>query len=123
MGESYNMVGVWVEAIIAILCCGMIFHLIVFLLVSLGMLIFARPSMKRYISSIRTRRTYKGIIGKVVRVSQDVDNTVGGGCVVVNGQDWTVQAADDRNKIVAGSLVKIVDCKGFKLIVEKCGEG
>ncbi len=94
----------------------------VFLLISLGMLIFTRPLAVRYINNTRTRTNYEGIIGKVVRITQDVDNIAGKGCAVVNGQEWTVRAADDQNKIAAGSLAKVVDIRGVRLIVEKYEE-
>ena len=83
------------------------------------MLVFTRPWAIKYINNTRTRTNYEGIIGKVVRITQDVDNIVEKGCAVVNGQEWTVRSADDTVRIATGSLAKIVDIKGVKLIVEK----
>ena len=102
---------------------GIILQMTVFLLVSLGMLIFTRPLAIRYINNTRTRTNYEGIIGKVVRITQDVDNIAGQGSAVVNGQEWTVRADGDQNKIAAGSLAKVVDIKGVRLIVEKYEDG
>ena len=76
----------------------------------------------KYINRNRTKTNYEGIIGKVVRITQDVDNIAEKGCAVVNGQEWTVRAADERIRIQAGSLAKVVDIKGVKLIVEKYEE-
>ena len=115
-------IGALVAIIVSMLGGGLILQMTVFLLISLGMLIFTRPLAVRYINNTRTRTNYDGIIGKVVRITQDVDNIAVKGCAVVNGQEWTVRAADDQNKIAAGSLAKVVDIRGVRLIVEKYEE-
>jgi membrane-bound ClpP family serine protease len=58
----------------------------------------------------------------VVRITQDVDNISETGCAVVNGQEWTVRANVDTTKISSGSLAKVVDIRGVKLIVEEFKE-
>lgn len=105
--------------IVAMFGGGLVLQLTIFLIVSLGMLVFTRPWAIRYINNTRTRTNYEGIIGKIVRITQDVDNISEKGCAVVNGQEWTVRSADDSVRIVTGSLAKIVDIRGVKLIVEK----
>lgn len=115
-------IGALVAIIVSMLGGGLMLQIAVFLLVSLGMLIFTRPFAVKYINSTRIRTNYEGIIGKVVRITQDVDNIAGRGCAVVNGQEWTVRAVDEGTKIAAGSLAKVVDIKGVKLIVEKYEE-
>ena len=115
-------VGALVATIVAMLGGGMILQVTLFLLVSFGMLLFTRPWAMKYINKKRIKTNYEGIIGKVVRITQDVDNIAEKGCAVVNGQEWTVRAADERIRIQAGSLAKVVDIKGVKLIVEKYEE-
>jgi len=115
-------IGALVAIIVSMLGGGIILQMTVFLLISLGMLIFTRPFAIRYINNTRTRTNYEGIIGKVVRITQDVDNIAEKGCAVVNGQEWTVRAVDDKSRIAAGSLVKVVDIRGVRLIVEKYEE-
>ena len=115
-------IGALVAIIISMLGGGIILQLTVFLLVSLGMLIFTRPLAIRYINNSGTRTNYEGIIGKVVRITQDVDNIAGQGRAVVNGQEWAVRSVDERCKITAGSLAKVVDIKGVRLVVEKYEE-
>ncbi len=116
-------IGALVAIIVSMLGGGIILQMTVFLFISLGMLIFTRPLAMRYINNTRTRTNYEGIIGKVARITQDVDNIAEKGCAVVNGQEWTVRAVDDRSRIAAGSLAKVVDIKGVRLIVEKYEEG
>ena len=115
-------IGALVAIIVSMLGGGIILQLTVFLLVSFGMLILTRPLAIRYIINSRTRTNYEGIIGKVVRITQNVDNIAGQGCAMVNGQEWTVRAVDDKSKIAAGSLAKVVDIRGVRLIVEKYEE-
>lgn len=115
-------IGALVAIIVSMLGGGIILQLTVFLLVSLGMLIFTRPLAIRYINNSRTRTNYEGIIGKVVRITQDVNNIADQGCAVVNGQEWTVRSADDKGRIAVGSLAKVIDIKGVSLIVEKYEE-
>ena len=114
--------GALVAMFVSALGGGMMLQIIVFLIVSFGLLIFTRPFAIKYIKKSRVKKNYEGIIGKVVRITQDVDNIKETGCAVVNGQEWTVRAADNENKIAAGSLAKVVNISGVKLIVEKYEE-
>ena len=108
--------------IVSMLGGGIILQLTVFLVVSFGMLILTRPLAVKYINNSRTRTNYEGIIGKVVRITQDVDNIADQGAAVVNGQEWTVRSADNKCRIASGSLAKVVDIKGVRLIVVKYEE-
>lgn len=101
---------------------GSILQIVAFLAVSFILLIFTRPFVLKYIKTKYTKTNYEGIIGKVVRITQDVDNINGTGCAVVNGQEWTVRAAEDDKKFQTGSLVKVVNISGVKLIVEQYEE-
>ena len=115
-------IGALAAIIVSMLGGGILLQLTVFLLISFGMLILTRPLAIRYINNSRTRTNYEGIIGKVVRVTQDVDNIADKGCAVVNGQEWTVRSVDDKCRIAAGSLAKVVDIKGVRLVVERYEE-
>lgn len=115
-------VGALAAAIVAGLGGGTILQVVVFMIVSFAMLIFTRPFAMKFINTTRVKTNYEGIIGKVVRITEDVDNINETGCAVVNGQEWTVRALVDANKIAAGSLAKVVNISGVKLIVEKYEE-
>ena len=121
-GAIWFALGALAAVIATLLGAGTKLQIAVFLAVSFVTLIFTIPLVVKYINVTRTRTNYEGIIGKIVRITQDVDNIVETGCAVVNGQDWTVRAADNGCKIAAGSLAKVVDIKGVKLIVEKYEE-
>ena len=125
---TVSLVSIWfaggalVAMLIATLGGGTILQVVVFLVVSLVLLIFTRPFALNYINSTRIKTNYEGIIGKVVRITEDVDNMNGTGCATVNGQEWTVRSVNDNNKIEAGKLAKVVNIKGVKLIVDKYEE-
>ena len=114
--------GALVAMFVSALGGGTILQIAVFLVVSFVLVIFTRPWAMKYIKTNHVKTNYEGIIGKVVRITQDVDNLNGTGCAVVNGQEWTVRATEDEKKIAAGTLVKVVNISGVKLIVEEYEE-
>ena len=114
--------GALVAMFVSALGGGTILQIAVFLVVSFVLVIFTRPWAMKYIKTNHVKTNYEGIIGKVVRMTQDVDNLNGTGCAVVNGQEWTVRATEDEKKITAGTLVKVVNISGVKLIVEEYEE-
>ena len=119
IGAIWFALGALAAVLVSLLGAGTILQTAVFLAVSFVTLIFTRPLVVKYINGTRIRTNYEGIIGKAVRITQDVDNIAETGCAVVNGQEWTARSADNGRRIEAGSLAKVVDIKGVKLIVEK----
>ena len=115
-------IGALVAIFVSSLGGGWLLQVAVFLAVSFGMLVFTRPFAIKYINSSRTKTNYEGIIGKVVRITRDVNNLSEAGSAIVNGQEWTVRTMDNDTTILAGSLAKVVDIKGVRLIVEKYNE-
>lgn len=100
----------------------LVWQIIVFLIVSLILLIFTRPLAVKYINTNKLKTNYEGIIGKVVRLNEDVDNISGTGSATVNGVEWTVRTQNDKDIIKKGTIVKITDINGVKLIVEEYKE-
>ena len=99
--------GAIVAMIVSALGGGTVLQISMFLAVSFVLVVFTRPIALKYITSKRVKTNYEGIIGKIVRITQDVDNINGTGCAVVNGQEWTVRAADDDSKIATGALQRL----------------
>ena len=95
-------IGALVAIFVSSLGGGWLLQVAVFLAVSFGMLVFTRPFAIKYINSSRTKTNYEGIIGKVVRITRDVNNLGESGSAVVNGQEWTVRAANNDTAIPAG---------------------
>lgn len=93
-----------------------------FLLVTFLLLIFTRPFAVKYINSHHEKTNYEGVIGKVVRITEKVDNIQGTGTAVVNGLEWTTRTVKDGEILEPGDLAKVVNISGVKLIVEKYEE-
>ena len=94
----------------------------VFLIVSCVLLIFTRPWAMKYLNKKRVKTNYESEIGKVIKLTQRVDNMNETGKSVVNGQEWTVRSKDNGEILEAGTLAKVVAISGVKLIVEKYKE-
>lgn len=97
---------------------GLVWQILIFLVVSLVLLIFTRPFALRFINTERVRTNSEALIGKVVRITQDVDNIAATGTAMVDGLEWTARAVSDETHLAAGMLAKVVQIQGVKLIVE-----
>lgn len=99
----------------------LVWQVAAFFLVTIVLLCFTRPFAIRFVNSKREKTNYEGIIGKTIRIAERVDNIGQTGMAVVNGQEWTVRSADDEI-LEVGTLAKVVNITGVKLIVKKYEE-
>lgn len=97
-------------------------QLILFIVVSLILLFFTRPIAVKYFNKERVKTNYEGLIGKVVNVTERVDNFNQTGTATVNGQTWTVRTKEEGICIEPGTKVQIIDIVGVKLIVKEYRE-
>ena len=97
-------------------------QVLVFLAVSCILHIFTRPWAVRHLNKKRVKTNYESEIGKVIKLTERVDNINQTGKSVVNGQEWTVRSKDDGEILEEGTLAKVVAVSGVKLIVEKYKE-
>ena len=105
-----------------VLGADLIIQIIIFLAVSVVLLIFTRPWAEKHLNRKRVRTNYEREIGKVIRITEKVDNLDQTGKSVVDGQEWTVRSRNDSDIFEAGALTRVVAVSGVKLIVEKCEE-
>ena len=101
---------------------GLPVQIIVFLAVSCILLIFTRPWALKHVNRKRIRTNYESEIGKIILITEKVDNLNQTGKSMVDGQEWTVRSRDDSDILEAGTKAKVVDISGVKLIVEKYKE-
>lgn len=101
---------------------NLVWQISIFLVVSFVLLFFTRPFAVRYINSHHEKTNYEGIIGKVVRITETVDNLQEAGTAVVNGLEWTTRTEEDGEILHPGELAKVVNISGVKLIVKKYEE-
>ena len=93
-----------------------------FFVVSFLLLFFTRPFAVKYINAHHEKTNYEGVIGKIVRVTETVDNLAQTGTAVVNGLEGTARAEKDEDVLEPGALAKVVSISGVKLIVKKYEE-
>ena len=121
---TVGLVSIWFAggALVAMLLAAAgvpdIWQIVVFLAVSALLLVLTRPFAVKFMSSKREKTNYEGIIGKIVRVTERVDNYAQTGTANVGGQEWTARAEEDTVIIEEGALAKVVNIKGVKLILK-----
>lgn len=93
-------------------------QIVVFLVLSLVLLLFTRPYAARYFNKSRTKTNVETMPGKVVLVTQEIDNERGRGEVTYEGMPWTARSADET-VIPEGTRVEIQAVEGVKLIVKE----
>ena len=91
--------------------------------VSFLLVVFTRPFAMKYINARHERTNVDELIGKLVKVTETVDNYEQTGAATANGLDWTARSEDDRETIEKGSLARVVRISGVKLILKKSEEG
>jgi len=114
--------GALVALILNLLGVNVVIQIIACVAVSVALLVFTRPLVKKYISSKHIKTNYEGIIGKVVRITERVNNLDATGAAMVNGQEWTVRTDEDGVTLEAGTIAKVVNISGVKLIVREYTE-
>ena len=96
-----------------------IWQVVIFLVVSLLLLYFTRPWAIKYINPHHIKTNYEEAVGQTVKIVEAVNNQAGTGTAILNGLEWTARSADDSIVFSVGSMVKVVEVSGVKLIVEE----
>ena len=122
---TVGLVSIWfaggslVACFLAMANIHIVIQVIVFLAVSLLLLFVTQPLAKKWLNKDRVRTNYEGIIGKVVRVTERVDNINETGTALVNGQEWTARSKNDKIILEQGEVAQVVNISGVKLILTK----
>ena len=128
-GVVPGLVSIWfalgaLAALISALLSAPIWLQIVwFLLVSIISLALTRPLAKKYVNARVQPTNADTVLGRECIVTEDIDNVLGAGAVVVGGKTWTARSADEGLKIKKGDMVKALRIDGVKLIVAPMDEG
>lgn len=96
-------------------------QLIVFVALSVLTLIIARPYLKKFTKTQVQPTNVDMCIGQQAVITEDIDNILGTGHVVIRDITWTARSANGE-KIPKGSLVIIESIEGVKLIVRKINQ-
>ena len=92
-------------------------QIILFLVVSLVVLVVYRPLAVKYVNSRRTKTNVDDLVGKEAKVTEKIDNLNQTGRVILNGMDWSARTTIGGT-IDVDTIVKVIEVKGVKLIVE-----
>jgi len=114
--------GALVAFIVSLFYDNLLLEISLFLVISLLLLIFTRPFVKKYFNSTRVKTNYEAIIGKEAIVTATIDNDTNTGLAIVNGQEWSARSVDG-SKIEKGTRVIIENISGVKLMVSIKKEG
>ena len=125
--ETCEMVALWfmpgaIAALVLSLCrVEWWIQLVVFIGLSAVLLVMAKTVLKKYIvKRVGQEKTDTDLlIGKTVKVEEDIDNSDERGAVRVNGQIWSARMADATQTAAAGESVIVESISGVKLICRK----
>ncbi len=92
-------------------------QILCFVVVSLVFLILLRPHLRKSVEARKIPTNADSLVGKVILVSEDIDNLRNKGVVRVHGVDWAAFSADG-NPIAKETPVRIVSVHSAKLCVE-----
>ena len=109
--------GAVAAAIMAMLNCSFPVQFVVFLVVSILLLYFTRPLVKKKLKVGGTKTNVDALIGKNATVITEI-KAQQPGQVKVGGMDWTA-VSKDGSDIEEGAVVTIADIEGVKLIVSR----
>lgn len=93
-------------------------QLVIFLIISLLLIIFTRPIVKKFLMPKIIRTNYDSIIGMECIVLEDIVNIQQTGSVKVSGKIWTARSKNN-DVFKSGDLVRAVGISGVKLIIDK----
>lgn len=114
-------VGSLVAAIVAALGGQLWLQVLLFVVVSCGLLAALWPFVKKVLNPKRAATNIDAMIGAEGYVTDAVDNLNAMGKVKLNGMEWTARSATGT-KIPAGTLVKVDRIEGVKAIVSPVTE-
>ena len=112
IGAVFAMIG-------ALLGAGLIVQLVLFIVVSLIILVAARPLAEKYVNQNVKKTNIDAAIGRKLIAKTDIDNLKGIGKVDMEGSTWLAASSNGEVTIPAGSEVVVVKVVGAKLIVDK----
>ena len=94
---------------------------VTFLALSAVLLVVARLLLKKYvIKKVGSEKTDTDLlIGRQVKVVEDIDNSEEKGAVKVNGQIWSARMENEHETASVGEFVTVRSISGVKLICSK----
>ncbi len=122
-----HLVSIWfaagalVSALISLINGPVWLQILLFVLVSSGLLMGLWPFAKKFLNPKLEKTNLDSVVGAQCYVTADIDNIQAQGQVKLNGMEWTARSMDGRN-IRAGTLVKVDHIEGVKVFVSPAEE-
>lgn len=113
----WGVVGAFVAMLLSMVGVPIVAQFIVFFIVTALLLYYTRPWALKHLNNKVTKTNKDKLIGQIIKVTETVDNINQTGSGNVNDVSWTLRTKDS-SIIPAGSLVKVLEISGVKLIVE-----
>ena len=116
------LVSLWfvVGSLAALLACVLgaaaWLQVLIFALVSAGMLLLLRHFLRKYVDPHKIRTNVDAVIGQEGIVTEAIDNLEAVGTVKLNGLPWSARS-ESGAKIASGTVVTVRRVDGVKLIV------
>lgn len=118
----FHLVSVWFAAgslvamIAAVLGAQLWLQIVLFVVISVGLLLATLPLVKKFITPKQEKTNVDSVIGSMGYVTEDVDNISAAGQVKLGGMYWTARS-EDGHRIPAGTLVEVTRIEGVKVFV------
>ena len=116
------LISIWFAggALAALIACllgaAVWLQVLIFGLVSLGLLLFARQYLRKYVEPRKIRTNVDALVGKQALVVERVDNLHETGAVKLDGKIWTARSADGQS-IPPDTVVTVTGIQGVKALV------
>ncbi len=118
---SLWFIGGSLAALVAALCGAPLWlQIILFFAVSGLLLLLLRPLVRRTVDTRKTVTNAESNVGKVVLVTERIDNLRETGAVKISGVEWSARSADG-SVIEAGTAVRVTKLESAKVLVERAG--
>ena len=125
--ETAEMVSIWfmpgalVSLVLSLFNVEEWIQCVVFVAMSSLLLVIARVFLRKYLfKKVGKEKTDTDlIIGRQVKVEEDIDNSEEKGAVKVGGQIWSARMSSDSEKAHAGEFVEVESISGVKLICKR----
>lgn len=117
LASIWFSVGALFSFILALIGVNVAWQIVVFLVVSLGLVLSVRPVAKNYFKTNAISTNSDRLIGKVAVCTKDI--MIGErGEVKIDGKFWLAISSSDKN-ISVDDKVEVIAIEGVKLIVDK----
>lgn len=113
--------GAVVALVAALLGAGIPVQVVLFFIVSIGLLVTTRKIFVNKLKTGTTKTNVDALVGEEAKVLTEI-KPFEPGSVKLKGQEWTAVAKDDTLTIASGEVVKVVAIEGVKAVVKPQGK-